>query len=141
MDYFERVIRLKDMEVWDIRFGKAIYRMFILDENRATESKDLNLSPNEQVFEEDLRENLITVKVYSEQPVKAAHITLIDQFSKQLTDHVALAHCDVVLTFYTGKIDDALKEIFKAIYQLEFEQLPLQHLSHFNQDFINITPP
>ncbi|UZM97914.1 hypothetical protein OL548_23745 [Lysinibacillus sp. MHQ-1] len=46
------------------------------------------------------------MKVYSEKQVKSEHIELIDQFAKQLTDHVALAHCDIHLTFYTGKIND-----------------------------------
>lgn len=43
IDYFERKLRFKDMEIWDIRFGKDIYRMLIVDENRASEIKDLNL--------------------------------------------------------------------------------------------------
>lgn len=111
------------MEVWDIWFDKDIYRLFIVDENRASEIRDLNLPPNARVFEEDLRENLITVKVYSEKQVKSEHIELIDQFAKQLTDHVALAHCDIHLTFYTGKINDDI-----------FEKIPLKHLLHFNQD-------
>ncbi len=123
IDYFERKLRFKDMEIWDIRLGKDIYRLFIVDENRASEIKDLNLPPRTRVFEEDLRENLITVKVYSEKQVKSEHIELIDQFAKQLTDHVALAHCDIHLTFYTGKIDDDI-----------FEKIPLKQLLHFNQD-------
>ncbi|MEF7493969.1 hypothetical protein V4V34_05215 [Lysinibacillus sphaericus] len=123
IDYFERKLRFKDMEVWDIWFDKDIYRLFIVDENRASEIRDLNLPPNARVFEEDLRENLITVKVYSEKQVKSEHIELIDQFAKQLTDHVALAHCNIHLTFYTGKINDDI-----------FEKIPLKHLLHFNQD-------
>lgn len=123
IDYFERKLRFKDMEIWDIRLGKDIYRMFIVDENRASEIKDLNLPPNAKVFEEDVRENLITVKVYSEKQVKKEHIELINQFAKQLTDHVALAHCDILLTFYMGKINDDI-----------FEKIPLKQLLHFNQD-------
>jgi len=83
IDYFERKLRFKDMEVWDIWFDKDIYRLFIVDENRASEIRDLNLPPNARVFEEDLRENLITVKVYSEKQVKSEHIELIDQFTFQ----------------------------------------------------------
>ncbi|UXJ67029.1 hypothetical protein [Lysinibacillus fusiformis] len=123
IDYFERKLRFKDMEIWDIRLGKDIYRMLIVDENRASEIKDLNLPPNARVFEEDIRENLITVKVYSEKQVKKEHIELINQFAKHLTDHVALAHCNIHLTFYTGKTNDDI-----------FEKIPLQQLLHFNQD-------
>lgn len=47
IDYFERILRFKDMEVWDVKFGKDVYRLFIIDENRASEIKDQNLSPND----------------------------------------------------------------------------------------------
>ncbi|MGE7689989.1 hypothetical protein ACQKMI_12380 [Lysinibacillus sp. NPDC097214] len=134
IDYFERKLRFEDMEVWDLRIGKDIYRLFIVDENRASEIKDLNLPSNVRVFEEDLKENLITVKVYSDKQVKTEHIELIDQFSKQITDHVALAHCQVVLSFFTGKIDDVLEDILKNMYNIEFEKIPLKHLLHLNQD-------
>lgn len=134
IDYFERKLRFKDMEVWDIRFGKEIYRLFIVDENRVCEIKDLNLPPNAKVFEEDLKENLITVKVYSEKQVKSEHIELIDQFSKQITDHVALAHCQVILTFFTGNIDVVLENILKETYNLELEKIPLKPMLHLNQD-------
>ncbi|QDP99387.1 hypothetical protein FOH38_01795 [Lysinibacillus fusiformis] len=134
IDYFERILRFKNMEVWDIRFGKDAYRLFILDENRSTEIKDLNLPLNVKIFEEDLKENLITVKVYSEHPVKTQHIEIIDQFSKQLTNHVALAYCQVVLTFDTGMIDDMFKVILKDKYNLDCEKISLQQLLHLNQD-------
>jgi len=92
------------------------------------------LPPNAKVYEEDLKENLITVKVYSEKQVKTEHIELIDQFSKQITDHVALAHCQVILTFFTGNIDVVLENILKETYNLELEKIPLKLLLHLNQD-------
>lgn len=134
IDYFERILRFKDMEVWDVKFGKDVYRLFIVDENRASEIKDLNLSPNDIFFEDDLRENLITVSVYSKHPVKKEHIEPIDQFTKQLTDHVALAHCDVVVTFYTGIVENIFKTSLQEKYNLDFDKIPLQKLLHLNQD-------
>lgn len=134
IDYFERVLRFKDMEVWDVKFGKDVYRLFIVDENRASEIKDLNLSPNDIFFEDDLRENLITVSVYSKHPVKKEHIGPIDQFSKQLTDHVALAHCQVVVTFYTGNVENIFNTVLQDKYNLDFDNIPLQKLLHLNQD-------
>ncbi|GAA3346230.1 hypothetical protein [Lysinibacillus fusiformis] len=134
IDYFERILRFKDMEIWDVEFGKDVYRLFIVDENRASEIKDLNLSPNAIFFEDDLRENLITVSVYSKHPVKKEHIEPIDRFSKQLTDHVALAHCQVVVTFYTGIVEKISKMILQEKYDLDFDKIPLQKLLHLNQD-------
>ena len=34
IDYFERVLRFKNLEVWDIRLENDAYRMIIFDENR-----------------------------------------------------------------------------------------------------------
>lgn len=134
IDYFERILRFKDMEVWDVEFGKDVYRLFIVDENRASEIKDLNLPPNANFFEDDLRENLITVSVYSKHPIKKEHIEPIDRFSKQLTDHVALAHCQVVVTFYTGIVENVFKTVLQEKYDLDFDKIPLQKLLHLNQD-------
>lgn len=53
IEYFERKLRLTNLEVWDIQCEEEIYRMFILDENRLPKSTDLNLPTN--TVEEDLR--------------------------------------------------------------------------------------
>ena len=66
--------------------------MFIVDENRSPTVEDL-LLPDGVEIEEDLRSNLITVRIYSAHPIKEEHIEPLDQFAKQLTDHVALAYC------------------------------------------------
>lgn len=133
IDYFERKLRFKDLEVWDIQCGKDIYRMFVLDENRLPELADLNLPINTSV-EEDLRKNLITVSVYSNTPVKDEHIEDIDQFAKQLTDHVALAYCYVIVSFYTGQIDDVFEQFLKEKNNVEYEKIPLMQLWHLNQN-------
>lgn len=134
MDYFERILRLKDMEVWDVKIDKDIYRLFIVDEKRGAKFEDLNLPPDATFFEDDLRANLITVSVYSRYPVKKAHIEPIDQFAKQLTNHVALAHCLVEVNFYTGIIEEILKAELKRKYDVDFDKIPLQKLLHLNQD-------
>lgn len=132
IDFFERKLRFRDLEVWDIQCDEDIYRMFIFDENRLPGLADLNIPSN--AIAEDLRENLITVSVYSNTLVKDEHIAYLDQFAKQLTDHVALAHCDIVMSFYTGVIDDIFKWFLKEKSKLVYEEIPLTQLWHLNQD-------
>lgn len=85
--------------------------MFIEDENRPPKV-------------EDLRVNLITVSIYYNFAVKNEHIKVLDQFVKQLTDYVALTHCDVIINFYTKSIDGILKK---------YDEIPLNQLWHLNQ--------
>lgn len=132
IDFFERKLRLQDLEVWDVQCGEGIYRMFIFDENRLPELADLDIPSN--AIAEDLRENLITVSVYSNTLVKDEHIAYLDQFAKQLTDHVALAHCHVITNFYTGAIDEMSKWFLKEKLNLNYEEIPLTQLWHLNQD-------
>ncbi|MEK4405948.1 hypothetical protein MKZ26_16465 [Sporosarcina sp. FSL K6-6792] len=132
IEYFERKLRLTNLEVWDIQCEEEIYRMFILDENRLPKSTDLNLPTN--TVEEDLRKNLITVSIYSNDPVKDEHIECLDQFAKKLTDHVALGHCHVVVNFYTGVIDEIFERFLKEKFNLEYEKIPLMQLWHLNQN-------
>ncbi|WP_025784462.1 hypothetical protein [Sporosarcina sp. D27] len=132
IDFFERKLRLQNLEVWDVQCGESFYRMFIFDENRLPELADLDIPSN--AIADDLRENLITVSVYSNTLVKDEHIVYLDQFAKQLTDHVALAHCHVVTKFYTGEIDDMSKWFLKEKINLNYEELPLTQLWHLNQD-------
>lgn len=133
IDYFERKLRCKDTEVWDVRFGEDLYRMFIVDENRTPTVEDLRL-PDSVETEEDLRANLITVRIYSDLSIKEEHIEHLDQFAKQLTDHVALAYCHVVVTFYTDEIDDVFDCFIKEQFNLEYDKIPMRQLWHLNQD-------
>ena len=134
MDYFERILRFKDLEVWDIRFANDIYRMIIFDESRQALADDLQLPNNIEVGEDELRKNLITVKVYSTNKVKDEHIEPLDQFAKQLTDHVALAHCHLVVTFHTEVIGDVLDCILIEKYKMKYDEIPLSQLWHLNQN-------
>jgi len=133
IDYFERKLRCKDTEVWDVRLGEDLYLMFIVDENRTPTVEDLRL-PDSVEIEEDLRANLITVRIYSDHPIKEEHIEHLDQFAKQLTDHVALAYSHVVVTFFTDEIDDVFDCFIKEQFNLEYDKIPMRQLWHLNQD-------
>lgn len=134
IDYFERILRFKDLEVWAIRFGHDIYRMIIFDENRQAKTEDLNLPHGTEISEDELRKNLITVKVYSENKVKDEHIEPLNQFSKQLTGHVALAHCHVIVTFYSDVIDDVLDRLVMEKFKTKYDEIPLRQMWHLNQN-------
>ncbi len=133
IDYFERKLRCKDTEVWDIRCGEYLYRMLIVDENRTPTVEDFRLAQGIEI-EEDLRANLITVRIYSVHPIKEEHIEHLDQFAKQLTDHVALAYCHVVVTFYTDDIDDVFDCFIQEQFNLEYDKIPMRQLWHLKQD-------
>ncbi|QUW20837.1 hypothetical protein JSQ81_13545 [Sporosarcina sp. Marseille-Q4063] len=108
--------------------------MIIFDENRPAVAEDLELPSGFEVNEDELRINLITVKVYSKNKVKDEHIEPLDQFAKQLTDHVALAHCDVVVTFYTELNEDILERLLMGKFKMKYDEIPLSQLRHLNQN-------
>lgn len=134
MDCFNRILRFKDLEVWDVQFENDRYRMIIFDENRQAVADDLDLPSGLGIEEDDLRKNLITVKVYSENRVKDAHIEPLDQFAKQLTDHIALAHCHVIITFHIDVIEDVLDRLVLEKINMQYDEIPLRQLWHLNQN-------
>lgn len=132
--YFERVIRFKDFEAWDVKFRKRTYRVFIIDENRPITKNDL-VKADQEIWDDDFdRDNFVSVKIFSEKPVKGKHIPHLVCFFHQLTDFLALAHCEVYTTFHNGNLDDALNLILKEKYDIRYEDIPLKNLMHFNQD-------
>ncbi|WP_313894832.1 hypothetical protein [Psychrobacillus sp.] len=135
LDDFQRVVRFRDLEVWDIQLEKSIYRMIIFDENRPATINDFP-SPHPNIKEE-IRANLITVSVYSNHPVQAGHIKLLDRFAKQLTNHLALAHCHVFVTFFTEDIESTLTRVIKEKIKLVYEELPIEKLASFSQEYKN----
>lgn len=132
MHYFERKLRFKDLEIWDIVLDERIYRIAIIDEKRAPTLMDLDIPFS--AISEELRRNIINVKIYSEETVKEEHIEKLDEFAKQLTDHVALAHCDIVIKFFTGNTDESIKQLLKEKYNIVYDDIPLKKLWHLNQD-------
>lgn len=105
ISHFRRVLRFTDFEIWDLKLEESNYRICIKDQKRRATIADFELPPESQLDADELRENLITVEVFSGIQVKDQHIELLNQFAKQLTDHVALAYCHVITTFYQEKID------------------------------------
>lgn len=136
IDNFDRVFRFKDIEIWDIEIDSITYRMFIFDENRPSRKEDFELNDYEadELVEDILRENLVTIKVYSNTPVRENHIYDLDQFSKSVTNHLALAHCNVVISFYVESIELALKRVLFEKENITEDELPLNRLWHLNQD-------
>ena len=136
IDNFDRVFRFKDIEIWDVEIDSITYRMFIFDENRPSRKEDFELNDYEadELVEDILRGNLVTIKVYSNTPVRENHIYDLDQFSKSVTNHLALAHCNVVISFYVESIELALKRVLFEKENSTEDELPLNRLWHLNQD-------
>lgn len=130
--YFERKLKFTDLEIWDIHIESTIYRMVLSDENRPSVQSDFNLSPTDELF--DQRANIIIGSIYSNHPVQPEHIESLDQFMKQVTDHVALAHCDVVLNFYTKDIEMVFTQLVKEKTGRNCDQLLVEQLWHLTQD-------
>lgn len=134
IDYFERKIRFKDLEVWDVRIENCTYSLIVLDENRPPQMTDFDLPEGIKIEKEELRENLITVKVYSPNLVKIEHIDVLDEFAKGITDHVALAHCHVITTFYQAPLDEVFNKLLLENVGQKESEIPLEKLWHLNQD-------
>ena len=136
IDNFNRVFRFKDIDIWDIEIDRITYRMFIFDENRPSRQDDFDLGDYEDndFWEDVLRKNLVTVKVYSDIPVKENHIYDLDQFSKSITNHLALAHCNVIISFYVESIELALSRVLFEKENITEDELPLDRLWHLTQD-------
>jgi len=126
---FNRVLRLNSAEVWDVTVDFDVYRVIIMDEKRPSTLEDFF---PDVVCEEDMRENIIKIHIYSEEKIKTAHIQILDYFSKSLTNHLALAHTVVRLYFHVANVDEALREFLKSTYQID--QIPWENHINFNQD-------
>ena len=94
----------------------------------------MNLPHGTEIIEDELRKKLITVKVYSENKVKNEHNEPLDQFAKQLTGHVALAHCDVIVSFYIDVIGDVLDRLVMEKFNMQYDEIPLRQMWHLNQN-------
>lgn len=133
LDYFERKLRLKDLEVWDARIGRNYYRIILIDENRPATFDDFH-TPNLILNADDIRTNFVSVRIFSENVVDQNHIEDLADFSKQLTNHLALAHCEVIIDFRTEHVDIALNRLLVETYGIKESDIPLEKLWHLNQD-------
>ncbi|MCZ8541843.1 hypothetical protein MKY29_11110 [Psychrobacillus sp. FSL K6-2365] len=133
INYFERKIRLKDFEVWDLRIAKRNLSLFILDEHRPATLEDFEMP--ELIYEEgDQRVNYVSAKYYSKEVVLEEHKEILGEFARMLTEHLALAHCEVIIKFYQENPKKALDRIMLAKYGFKESEIPLKKLWHFNQE-------
>lgn len=133
VDYFERRIRLKDFEVWDVKVYGQKYTLAILDELRPATIDDFEIP--DLIYEEDnQRANYVSTTYFSEKPVKDEHIEILGAFARMLTDHLALAHCEVITKFYQENPQKAIERIMLMKYGFIESDIPLDKLWHFNQE-------
>lgn len=133
VDYFERRIRLKDFEVWDVKVYGQKYTLAILDELRPATIDDFEI-PDLIYEEDDQRANYVSATYFSEEPIKDEHREILSEFAEMLTDHLALAHCEVIMKFYQENPQKAIERIMLMKYGFIESDIPLDKLWHFNQE-------
>ncbi|QUG41761.1 hypothetical protein KD050_00185 [Psychrobacillus sp. INOP01] len=133
IDYFERKIRLKDFEVWNVRIGKQHYPLVILDEFRPATFEDFEMP--KLIYEEDnQRVNYVSATYYSKEPIKDEHREILGEFARMLTEHLALAHCEVIIKMYQENPEQAIDRIMLTKYGFKESDIPLEKLWHLNQE-------
>ncbi|MFJ7406078.1 MULTISPECIES: hypothetical protein [unclassified Lysinibacillus] len=133
IDYFERTLRLTDLEVWTIRIQRVLYSLIIVDERRKATVEELDTA-DFIIDEDDLRTNYVSVSIFSENNVQDGHIEPLADLAKQLTEHLALAHCDVITKFYTEQPEIAIDRLLVEKYGYKLADISLEKLWHLNQD-------
>ncbi|MGE7934486.1 hypothetical protein [Viridibacillus arvi] len=133
IDYFERKIRLRDFEVWDVQIGGQNYALAILDEFRPATLDDFE-NPDLIYEEEDKRANYVSATYFSDKPVKDEHREILGEFARMLTEHLALAHCEVIIKIYQENPEKAIELMMKTKYGFKESDIPLEKLLHFNQE-------
>ncbi|MGE7840189.1 hypothetical protein ACQKNX_05290 [Lysinibacillus sp. NPDC093712] len=133
IDYFERTLRLTDLEVWTIRIQRVHYSLVIVDERRKVAVEELDIA-DFIIYEDEQRTNYVSVSIYSESDVQDGHIEPLADLAKQLTEHLALAHCDVITKFYTEQPEIAIDRLLIEKYGYKLADISLEKLWHLNQD-------
>lgn len=133
VDYFERKIRLKDFEVWDVQIGGQHYALAILDEFRPATIDDFE-TPDLIYEKDDERANYVSTTYFSDEPVKDENREILGEFARMLTDHLALAHCEVITKFYQENPEKAIEHIMLTKYGFTESDIPLAKLWHLNQE-------
>jgi len=133
IDYFERIVRLTDLEIWSIRIEQIHYCLVIVDERRKASIEELDL-PDAIIDEDIQRTNYVSVSIFSEISVKEEHIEVLDDYVKRFTDHLALAHCNVVVKFYLEQPEIAVDRLLLQKYGYKLAEIPLKNLWHLNQE-------
>lgn len=133
IDYFERIVRLTDLEIWSIRIEQIHYYLVIMDERRKASIEELDL-PDAIIDEDIQRTNYVSVSIFSEISVKEEHIEVLDDYVKRFTDHLALAHCNVVVKFYLEQPEITVDRLLFQKYGYKLADIPLEKLWHLNQE-------
>lgn len=132
VDYFERQLRLTHFEVWKVRVEEREYSLVIEDQFRPAQFADLGMP--DLIFEgDDQRSNLVTAHYYSAHPVKEEHREVLGEFARMLTEHMALAHCHVIIDMVQGNPISEVACRLMSYGSME-EDIPLEKLWHFNQE-------
>lgn len=133
IEYFERQVRFKDFEVWDVQIGGQSYMLAIADEFRAATLEDFEM-PDLIYEEDDHRANYVSTTYFSEKPMKDEHREPLGEFARMLTNHLALAHCEVITKFYQENREKAIEHLMSTKYGYTKTDIPLVKLRHLNQD-------
>ena len=133
IDYFERKIRLRDFEVWDVRVSDQHYTLAILDELRPATIEDFEI-PYLIYEEDDKRANYVSATYFSVESIKDEHREIPGEFVRMLTEHLALALCEVIIKFYQEDPEKAIELIMLTKYGFKESDISLDKLLHFNQE-------
>ncbi|OZB94231.1 hypothetical protein [Paenibacillus sp. XY044] len=133
LSQLQRILRLKDLEAWDITMNDKDCRVIIVDEGRP--SRDEDFPWLKDGIGEDRRENHITAHVYSSGSLEESEEKMLYHIAEHLTDHVALAHCHVTVLFkQENDYDHALGRLLQAKGYSEYHSIPLSKFFRFSQD-------
>ncbi|MBO2945988.1 hypothetical protein JJQ72_18575 [Paenibacillus sp. F411] len=128
----KRIIRLKNLEAWDITVNSKSCRIIIIDKNRPSEDSDYPWILNG--IGEDRRKNHITVNVIAMSKLSNDEENLLYQVSEHLIEHVALAHCNVSVLFKVKDPEQSLDEFLAENVNLNYREIPFDKFIHFSQD-------
>lgn len=110
VDYFEQKLRLTDIEVWQVRVDQQRYVLILLDENRPATLTVFDI-PGLIYEEDDRRANVVTATYYSKHMINEEHRVKLAEFAGMVTDHLALAHCEVIIKLVQEDHKEALEQI------------------------------
>ncbi|OWA33492.1 hypothetical protein B9G55_22815 [Saccharibacillus sp. O16] len=130
---FQRILRLKDIEVWDIKIQNKACRMVIVDEHRP--SVDSDFPWLRAGIGEEKRKNHITIYIFTLEDLEDHEQTVLYNIAEHLTDHVALAHCNVTVLFEKVQNHEvALDPILQSKGYPGYDSIQLEHFFYFSQD-------
>lgn len=133
IEYFERKVRLKDFEVWDVRVNGQHYALAISDEFRPATFDDFE-DPDLIYEKDDQRANYVSASYFSDEFPIDEHREILGEFARMLTEHLALAHCEVIIKFYQENPKKAIEAMMLTKYGFKESDIPLDRLWHFNQE-------